>query len=186
MTMLHTGGSEQGKFQSCNIGRTMQHTHRIFYQAIGQYIQNVYLNLSEIKAHIQARFISATFKFAYHALLQAFWNALNSNFCTCRDTLGKLLRFSSSKSGDKLTSLQEVVSRMQPNQKDIYFVATETKEAAESSPFVERLSKKDFEVRHSAIHMSSEDKRILLLLYLWNVFCRAAIWDWTQSPVSAT
>lgn len=55
---------------------------------------------------------------------------------------------------------------MQPNQKDIYFVATETKEAAESSPFVERLSKKDFEVRHSAIHMSSEDKRILLLLYL--------------------
>ena len=66
--------------------------------------------------------------------------------CACRDTLGKLLRFSSSKSGDKLTSLQEVVSRMQPNQKDIYFVATETKEAAESSPFVERLAKKDFEV----------------------------------------
>ena len=67
-------------------------------------------------------------------------------FCYCRDTLGKLLRFSSSKSGDKLTSLQDVVSRMQPNQKDIYFVATETKEAAESLPFVERLAKKDFEV----------------------------------------
>ncbi|RYZ30231.1 MAG: hypothetical protein EOP49_39995 [Sphingobacteriales bacterium] len=71
-------------------------------------------------------------------------------FHSCRDTLGKLLRFPSSKSGDKLTSLQDVVLRMKPNQKDIYFVATETKEAAESSPFVEKLAKKDFEVRDSS------------------------------------
>lgn len=69
-----------------------------------------------------------------------------------RDTLGKLLRFPSSKSGEKLTSLQEVVSRMKPEQKDIYFVAAETKEAAESSPFVERLAKKDFEVSNSSAH----------------------------------
>lgn len=65
---------------------------------------------------------------------------------SCRDALGKLLRFQSSKSSDKLTSLQDVVSRMKPGQKDIYFVSTENKEAAESSPFVERLANKDFEV----------------------------------------
>ena len=64
-----------------------------------------------------------------------------------RDALGKLLRFQSSKSNDKLTSLQDVISRMKPGQKDIYFVSTDNKEAAESSPFVERLSKKDLEVR---------------------------------------
>lgn len=93
------------------------------------------------------------------------WQAPSSAVTlSCRDTLGKLLRFPSSKSGDKLTSLQEVVSRMKPGQKDIYFVATETKEAAESSPFVERLAKKDFEV--GSLH--AEDT-ISIIVYIRSV-----------------
>ena len=60
--------------------------------------------------------------------------------------LAGLLRFDTSKSGDTRASLSEVVARMQPSQKDIYFIAAENKEAAQSSPFVERLGKKDLEV----------------------------------------
>ena len=63
-----------------------------------------------------------------------------------RKVLAGLLRFDTSKSGDTRASLAEVVARMPPSQKDIYFIAAENKEAAQSSPFVERLGKKDLEV----------------------------------------
>ena len=66
---------------------------------------------------------------------------------TCRKALSKLLRFPTSKSGDGLASLDEIVARMKPGQKDLYFVATQTKEQAQSSPFVEKLAKKDLEVK---------------------------------------
>lgn len=52
-----------------------------------------------------------------------------------------------SKSGDKLTSLEEYVSRMKPGQKQIYFISGESKEQLAQSPFVEKLLKKDYEVR---------------------------------------
>lgn len=45
-----------------------------------------------------------------------------------------------------MASLEEVVARMKPGQKDLYFVATLTKEQAQNSPFVEKLAKKDLEV----------------------------------------
>ena len=68
-----------------------------------------------------------------------------------RKALGGLLRFSTSKSGDELASLQEVVSRMKANQKDIFFISADNKDAASSSPFVEQLSKKDLEVLFTAL-----------------------------------
>lgn len=40
-----------------------------------------------------------------------------------KQRLSKLLRFHTTKSGDKLTSFDEYVSRMKPKQKDIYFLA---------------------------------------------------------------
>ena len=64
----------------------------------------------------------------------------------CRKALAKLLRFETSKSGDNLASLADVVGRMKPEQKSIYYISEQTKEAAESSPFVERLNRKDLEV----------------------------------------
>ena len=70
----------------------------------------------------------------------------HSCVCVHRKTLGSLLRFSTSKSDGAQCGLADVVSRMQPNQKDIYFISADSPEAASSSPFVERLKKKDLEV----------------------------------------
>jgi len=61
-----------------------------------------------------------------------------------RTRLAKLLRFTSS-SGN-LTSLAEYVERMKDKQESIFYIAGGSKEEVTSSPFVERLLKKGYEV----------------------------------------
>merc|ERR1712198_146432 len=63
-----------------------------------------------------------------------------------RAKVAELLRYSSSASGDELTSLGEYVSRMKENQKDIYYITGESKEVVAASAFVERLKKRGLEV----------------------------------------
>ena len=63
-----------------------------------------------------------------------------------RDKLTNLLRFTSSKSGNTMTSLDEYVSRMKENQENIYYITGETQQQVQNSPFLEKLRKKDLEV----------------------------------------
>jgi len=65
---------------------------------------------------------------------------------TNRAKLSKLLRFYSSKSGETMTSFDDYISRMLPEQEQIYFITGESKKTVEKSPFLERLMKKGFEV----------------------------------------
>ncbi|EFJ49245.1 hypothetical protein VOLCADRAFT_80696 [Volvox carteri f. nagariensis] len=65
---------------------------------------------------------------------------------THRNRLAKLLRVYTSKSGDKLTTLDEYVSRMKEGQKSIYYLAGASKEEVASSPHLERLLRKGYEV----------------------------------------
>uniref|UniRef100_A0A8C2E6B4 Endoplasmin n=1 Tax=Cyprinus carpio TaxID=7962 RepID=A0A8C2E6B4_CYPCA len=63
-----------------------------------------------------------------------------------RTRLAKLLRFQTSHSDTTPSSLEQYVERMKEKQDKIYFMAGTSRKEAESSPFVERLLKKGYEV----------------------------------------
>ena len=63
-----------------------------------------------------------------------------------RTRLAKLLRFNSSNSPSDRTTLADYVERMKEKQEHIFFMAGTSRAEVESSPFVERLLKKGFEV----------------------------------------
>lgn len=65
---------------------------------------------------------------------------------TNRNRLSKLLRFYTSKSPKDLTSLDDYVERMQPEQKFIYYLCGMTMDEVTNSPFLEKLHAKDLEV----------------------------------------
>ncbi|KAF4677224.1 heat shock protein 90 [Perkinsus chesapeaki] len=65
---------------------------------------------------------------------------------TNRDKIAELLRWKSSKSGEDMVSFQEYIDRMKEGQKDIYYITGESIAAVSSSPFIETLRKKGYEV----------------------------------------
>jgi len=82
----------------------------------------------------------------------AFWQEYSTNIkLGCiedqgnRSRLAKLLRFRSSNAGD-LTSLEDYIGRMKEKQEHIFYMAGGSMEEVTTSPFVERLLKKGYEV----------------------------------------
>merc|ERR1711990_801754 len=81
----------------------------------------------------------------------AFWKEYSTNIklggmedTANRTRLAKLLRFTTS--GGKLSSLSEYVERMKDKQEHIFYMAGGSMEEVTTSPFVERLLKKGYEV----------------------------------------
>lgn len=82
-----------------------------------------------------------------------FWENFGKNIklgviedSTNRSKLAKLLRFYSTKSIDKLISLEDYVGRMKDGQEFIYFLAGEDKNILNKSPLIQKLREKDVEV----------------------------------------
>lgn len=65
---------------------------------------------------------------------------------TNRTKVADLLRFNTSKSGDELISLKEYIARMKEGQKSIYYITGESKAAVATSPFLEGLKQRGYEV----------------------------------------
>lgn len=75
-----------------------------------------------------------------------FKGGVNSDISN-KDKIVELLRFESTKiEKDQLTSLKEYVSRMNEEQKDIYFLTGESREQLERNPNLEYFKKHDLEV----------------------------------------
>ncbi|XP_026448044.1 heat shock protein 90-6, mitochondrial-like isoform X2 [Papaver somniferum] len=60
--------------------------------------------------------------------------------------LAPLLRFFSSQADEVMISLDEYVENMMPEQKDIYYIASDSLTSAQNAPFLEKLKEKEYEV----------------------------------------
>jgi len=65
---------------------------------------------------------------------------------TNRKKLADLLRFHTSKSGEDMISFKDYIQRMKEGQKDIFYITGESRAAVATSPFIESLKKKGYEV----------------------------------------
>jgi molecular chaperone HtpG len=63
-----------------------------------------------------------------------------------RKKLAEFLRYHTSASGDEMCGLKDYVGRMKENQKHIYFITGESRDAVSNSSFVEQVKKRGFEV----------------------------------------
>ena len=63
-----------------------------------------------------------------------------------REKIARLARYKSTKSEGAWVSLEEYVSRMQPDQKEIYYITGDDLNALANSPLLEKLKEKSFEV----------------------------------------
>ncbi|KAG9340037.1 hypothetical protein JZ751_022148 [Albula glossodonta] len=92
-------------------------------------------------------------KIAEEQYEEKFWKEFGTNMKlgviedhSNRTRLAKLLRFQTSHSESGHSSLEQYVERMKEKQDKIYFMAGTNRKEAESSPFVEKLLKKGYEV----------------------------------------
>ncbi|XP_073694739.1 endoplasmin [Garra rufa] len=92
-------------------------------------------------------------KIAEEQYNEKFWKEFGTNIKlgviedhSNRTRLAKLLRFQTSHHETTLSSLEQYVERMKEKQDKIYFMAGTSRKEAESSPFVETLLKKGYEV----------------------------------------
>ncbi len=85
----------------------------------------------------------------YETFYQEFGSVLKSGIYTDaenRSKIAELTRFKTTRSDGKWASLRTYVERMQPDQKEIYYLTGDNMAALVNSPLIEQLKEKDYEV----------------------------------------
>ena len=81
----------------------------------------------------------------YEEFGQALKAGIPTDF-TNKDRLASLMRYKTTKSGDKYISLDQYIENMKEDQKEIYFLTGESLASLMNSPLLESLKAKDYEV----------------------------------------
>lgn len=85
----------------------------------------------------------------YEAFFSEFGQALKAGIPTDfenKERLASLMRYKTTKSGDKYVTLDEYIENMKEDQKEIYFLTGESLTSLMNSPLLESLKEKDYEV----------------------------------------
>lgn len=123
-----------------NVSREILQSNKIITTIRKHVIKDVLETLSGIEQKDRAKY-EAWWKELGMVLKEGFymnWEHL--------DELKKLTLFKSTKSGEKFTTLDEYIQNMPKDQKEIYFLIGENKDAVATSPILEAYKAKNYEV----------------------------------------
>eukprot|EP01117_Protostelium_nocturnum_P020377 TRINITY_DN912_c0_g1_i1.p1 TRINITY_DN912_c0_g1~~TRINITY_DN912_c0_g1_i1.p1 ORF type:complete len:851 (-),score=359.68 TRINITY_DN912_c0_g1_i1:132-2684(-) len=123
-----------------NVSREQLQEHRNLQVIKNKIVRKILAVLQEMADEDKEKYSEFYKLFSANVKLGVIEDAKN------RQKLGKLLRFQSSKSEGKLISFAEYTDRMREGQKEIYYISGDSVEAVSTSPLLERLVKKGYEV----------------------------------------
>jgi molecular chaperone HtpG len=108
-------------------------------------VRNIKTNLVKKVLELLAGLDQEKYETFYKEFAHIFKAGISQDFEN-RDKIAALLRYKTTKSEGKWVSLADYVARMQPDQKDIYYITGESLTALINSPHLEALKEKDIEV----------------------------------------
>ncbi|MRR15746.1 MAG: molecular chaperone HtpG [Deltaproteobacteria bacterium] len=108
-------------------------------------VRNIKKNLVKKVLELLASLEQEKFETFYKEFAYIFKAGISQDFEN-REKIANLLRYKTTRSEGKWVSLKDYVTRMQPDQKDIYYITGESLTALANSPHLEALKEKDIEV----------------------------------------
>jgi len=108
-------------------------------------VRNIRKNLVKKILDLLAGLETEKYETFYTAFGYIFKAGISQDFDN-KDKLASLLRYKTTHSDGKYSSLADYVSRMKPDQKEIYYITGDSLTALANSPHLEQLKEKDIEV----------------------------------------
>ena len=108
-------------------------------------VRNIRKNLVKKLLDMLAGMENETYEKFYAEFGPVLKGGVSSDFEN-REKIGALLRYKTTRSDGKWTSLKDYVERMKPDQTEIYYITGENLTTLANSPHLEQLKEKDYEV----------------------------------------
>ena len=108
-------------------------------------VRNIKKNLVKKVLELLASMEQEKYETFYKEFAHIFKAGISQDFEN-KDKIAALLRYKTTKSDSKWISLKDYVARMNPDQKDIYYITGDSLTSLANSPHLEALKEKDIEV----------------------------------------